>query len=229
MKRPFFKSGIIGIGVIIFSLTLMKVFPSQAPMMPDGFVTPILAYEFIRTPREVQDLFGEPGSDFRASMVEAMNLGNRLDYGYMVLYSLFLFTFSVTCARIWKRPRYYLAGFLSLLLLLGDAMENVQLLGIADKLATGGFERELQLLFYFTWLKWGGLGLVFLILAFHFFSGSLASKLIGLLGVVTFLLAVVSFFNRSVANEIFGLATAVMFLMMIIYALTHRRRETIII
>jgi len=229
LRRPFFKSGIIGIGVIICSLALLKVFPSQAPKMPDGFVTPILAFEFVRTRQEVQELFGEPRSDFRASMIDAMNLGNRIDYLYMTLYSLFLFTFSCTCARIRKSSTYYLASLLSLLVLGGDALENLQLLNITLKLDTGGFDRELRLLFYFTWLKWGGLALIFALLSRYFFGGNLSSKLIGLTGVATCLLAIFSFLHRSAVNEIFGLSTAVMFLLMIIYALTFRRRETIVI
>lgn len=229
MRRPFFKSGIIGILVIVCSLMLMKIFPSQAPQMPDGFMTPILAFEFAKTSQEVEKLFGNPSSEYRAAMIEAMNLGNRLDYFYMILYSLFLFTFSVTCARIRKTPRYYLGALLSILVLLGDAMENLQLLRITAKLAEGGFERELQLLNYFTWLKWGGLTLVFLILSPFFLTGRLTTKVISLVGLSTAVLAIISFQNRSAVNEIFSLSVTVMFLLMIIYALTHRERTRIVI
>lgn len=229
MKRPFFKSGVIGILVIICSLTLMKVFPSQAPEMPDGFMTPILAFEFVISPQEVEALFGEPNSGFRHAMVAAMDLGNRLDYIYMVLYSLFLFTFSVTCARTRKNPQYYLAALASLLVLAGDALENVQLLGITAKLAEGGFDRELKMLFYFTWLKWGGLVFIFLVLIPYFFSGSLTTKLIALVGLSTAVLAVLSFLNRSAINELFSISVAVMFLLMIIYSFTHRQRNRIIL
>lgn len=229
MRRPFLKSGVIGILVIICSLSLLKIFPSRAPEMPDGFVTPILAFEFINTREEVEALFGEPHSDFRAAMVAAMDLGNRLDYIYMVLYSFFLFSFAVTCARIRKNPQYYLASFISILVLAGDALENIQLLGITANLESGDYEKELQLLHIFTWMKWGGLALVFLILVPYFISGKLTSKMIALVGLSTAVLAVLSFISRSAINELLGLSTAVMFLFMIIYALTHRQRSRIII
>ncbi|MBT4266729.1 MAG: hypothetical protein HN580_26330 [Deltaproteobacteria bacterium] len=229
MSRPFFKSGIIGILLIISSLALLKVFPSQAPRLPDGFFTPILAFEFVNSRQEVENLFGEPQSAYRAAMVTAMDLGNRLDYAYMILYSLFLFGFSITCARLTQRRRYYFAALISILVLIGDAMENVQLLGITRKLADGGYEKELQLLFYFTWLKWGGLALIFLILVPYFFKGSLIAKLIALIGLTTVVLAILSFLNRSVLNEIYSLSVAVMFLVTIIYALTHRHRKRIML
>lgn len=229
MSRPFFKSGIIGILVIISSLVLMKVFPSQAPSMPEGFMTPILAFEFAGSVEEVEALFGEPQSGFRAAMIAAMDLGNHLDYVYMVLYSLFLFTFSVTCARIKRSSYYYLPALIAVLTLVGDVMENVQLLGITASLAEGGFEKELQLLFYFTWLKWGGLALIFLMLAPYFAGGGFTSKIIALVGFSTTVLGIFSFFRRSIINEVFAIAVAVMFLLMVIYAFTHRRRTRIII
>ncbi len=229
MRRPFIKSGIIGILVIITSLGLMKVFPSQAPKMPDGFMTPVLAFEFVQSRQEVEALFGEPQSDFRTTMVAAMDLGNRLDYIYMVLYTAFLFGFSITCARITRRGRYRWGAFVSVLVLAGDAMENLQLFGITRKLSEGGFERELQLLHYFTWLKWGGLALIFLILVPYFFNGNLTSKLISLVGLTSAVLAILAFSNRSALNEVYSVSVAAMFLLMIIYALTHRKRNQIVI
>ncbi len=229
MSRPFFKSGIIGILLIITSLMLLKVFPSQAPKLPDGFFTPILAFEFAVTRQEVENLFGEPQSDYRKSMVAAMDLGNRLDYVYMILYSSFLFGFSITCARISRNRRYYFAALVSVLVLIGDVMENIQLFGITRKLAEGEFEKELQLLFYFTWLKWGGLALIFLILLPYFFSGSLTAKLIALVGLTTVVLGVFAFINRSILNEIFAISVGIMFLLTIIYALTHKHRKRIML
>ncbi len=229
MSRPFFKSGIIGILLIITSLILLKVFPSQAPKLPDGFFTPILAFEFAISRQEVENLFGEPQSEYRESMVAAMDLGNRLDYAYMILYSSFLFGFSITCARLNRNRRYYFAALVSILVLIGDAMENVQLFGITRKLAEGEFEMELQLLFYFTWLKWGGLALIFLILLPYFFNGSLTAKLIALIGLTTVVLGILAFINRSILNEMYAISVGAMFLVMIIYALTHKHRKRIML
>ncbi len=229
MRRPFIKSGIVGILLILSSLILLKVFPSRAPKLPDGFFTPILAFEFAVTSQEVENLFGQPQSSFRDAMITAMDLGNRLDYIYMVLYASFLFGFSITCARLKRNSYYYWAALVSILALIGDALENVQLLGITGKLAEGGFERELQLLYYFTWLKWGGLALIFLILIPYFFQGGLTGKLIAVVGLITVLLAILSFINRSALNEFYSLSVAFMFLLMIIYALTHKQRTRIVL
>jgi len=49
MNRPFLKVGYVGLLVIIMSVTLVIIFPSKASKMPDGFFTPIIAFEFIQT------------------------------------------------------------------------------------------------------------------------------------------------------------------------------------
>ena len=82
---------------------LLMVFPSKAPWMMDGFFTPVIAFEFIQSQSEVYQLFGLPGSldqlpmgqmmsqEMTQAMIKAMDLGNRLDYIFMVLYTLFFF------------------------------------------------------------------------------------------------------------------------------------------
>lgn len=49
MNRPFIKAGIVGLLVIVMSIVLLAVFPSKAVRLPDGFFTPIIAFEFIET------------------------------------------------------------------------------------------------------------------------------------------------------------------------------------
>jgi hypothetical protein len=100
-------------------------------------------------------------------------------------------------------------------------------LRITAKLEAGDFGRELGLLGIFTWMKWGGLALIFLLLVPYFLKSHAYAKLVGLVGLVTFGLAVTAFFNRSLANELMALGTAVMFLLMIVYALTYRQRKRI--
>jgi len=87
MNRPFKKIGFVGAAVITMSLILLAVFPSNGSKLPEGFFTPIIAFEFIQTKAEVFQLFVSTDGTIRREMVDAMNLGNQLDYIYMVLYS----------------------------------------------------------------------------------------------------------------------------------------------
>ncbi len=226
MTRPFMKAGFIGVLVIIMSIVLMGVFPSKAPSLPEGFFTPIIAFEFAHTQEEVIAMFGGPESGTRQAMTSAMDLGNRLDYLYMCLYSLFLLTFCAIAAKLSGKKYVYAGVLIALVALLADAFENIQLLSITAKLPDGDFSRELMLLQVFTWIKWGGIVAVFWVLIPWFMKGKIFSKIIGVAGITSGLLAVAAYLHRSVINEIFCLTVAVMFLLMIIYCFAFKTDET---
>lgn len=224
MNRPLINAGWIGIAVILMSIVLLAVFPSRMHSEVEGFSTPIIAFEFAGTPEEVYRLFGREPSQERDAMAGAMDRGNRLDFAYMVLYSLFLFLFSILSARESGTRFLYLGAALSVVALGGDILENIQLLGITENLATGDFQEELRRLSFFTWQKWGAIAGVFLVLIAYFRKGGFFARLIAAWGGVTVLLAILSFIHRSVVNEVFSLAVALQFLFMIIYSFTHRTK-----
>ena len=217
MHRPFLNVGYIGLLVFGMSLILLMVFPSTAPRLPDGFFTPVIAFEFVRTRVEVLQMFLQTNGAVRKDLVDAMNLGNRLDYIYMVLYALFLMGFSVKCAQLSEKRMYYTGAALSLMVLGADAMENMQLFAITAGLETGNLEPFLGRLFIFTWIKWGGIGAVFLVLVPWFLKGRMFSKIIALAMILTVMLGVAAFVRRSVITEMFALGVGLVFLMMIIY------------
>lgn len=222
MKRPFIPAGIIGICVIMTSMILLVIFPGRGPKLPEGFITPIIAFEFMRTPQEVMDLFGQTGSPGGQDLVRAMNLGNRVDFLYMVLYSAFLFVFCQRAAFITERKGYYLGCFLTPVILAGDFLENLQLLGITSRLGSGGFEHQLALLKVFTWQKWGGITLVFLVLLPFFLQGGILSRAIAACSAVAACLCAAAFIHPGMANELFSLSVAVVFLLMISYSFLYQ-------
>jgi len=222
MNRPFLKIGFLGLLVIGMSSVLMTVFPSKAPWMMDGFFTPVIAFEFVQSQSEVRKLFGLPDAPDQFSMVRAMDFGNKLDYIYMALYASFLFFFSIVCAKITGQKYYYAASFLSVVILIADAVENIQLLQITAKIIHQDFAKELCLLHWFTWIKWGGITVVFLILSPYFFKGRIYSKFIAVTGISCLILSVFTYFNRSVLNEMMGQSIALMFVMMIVYSFIYK-------
>ena len=222
MNKPFMKIGFLGLLVIGMSIVLLMVFPSKAPWMMDGFFTPIIAFEFVQSQSEVYQLFGLPDSPDQLSMIKAMDFGNRLDYIYMVLYTSFLFFFSFVCAKNTGQKYYYAGSMLSFVILVADALENIQLLRITAKITSQDLGKELSLLHCFTWIKWGGITVVFLILAPYFFKGRSYSKVIAAIGISSFILSILAYLNRSVLNELLGLSVALMFLMMIVYSFIYK-------
>jgi hypothetical protein len=221
-NKPFVKTGYLGLAVIMMSVLLLFVFPPKAPSLPEGFVTPIVAFEFIQTSTEVIEMFGGNNITVQNDMVRAMDLGNRLDYLYMCLYSAFLMMVSATCAGLSQNKYYYAGVALALAVLAADALENVQLLGITENIAIGNFNSQLRLLHFFTWIKWAGLALIFLTLSPWFLKGDRFSKIIGIMGIITFMLGFSAYMNRSVINEIFSLSVALMFILMIVYCFIYK-------
>ncbi len=222
-KRPYLFSGFLGLAVIVMSLVNMATFPQASPGQIDGIGSPIIAFEFAETPEEIYTLFGANGTPEQAAMVAAMDQGNRLDYLYMLLYSGFLFTFAMTAVRETDQKWLYLAALLAVFAFIGDALENVQLLAITNKLAAGDFALELTRLHWFTWLKWGSLATYFLLMGVGLWRGNgRFARLITVAGVVTFLLGLIAFIQRGAITEPFTLTIALMFVLLIVFSFVYQ-------
>ncbi len=224
MTRPFLKVGIIGLLMISFGLYLMSVFPKQAEKLPSGFSTPIIAFEFVQTKAEVLDLFGKADTLQRRQLLEKMDFGNRMDYIYMILYSSFLFFFALICKRTRGKSIYNLGALIALVILVGDAMENVQLLSITEKLATDDFSPEIIRLQFWTWIKWGGISIFFLSLVPYFLKRGLVAKFMALCAIISFGLALASYYNRSLFTEIYVQSVMGLFLMLLIYSFFSKQK-----
>lgn len=225
-RRPFLVSGLVGLAVIVMSAVLLTVFPSKASRLPHGFMTPIIAFEFIQDKDDVDALFGPADSPVRENTIRKMDLGNRLDFGYMILYGSFLFIFCLQTYLLTGKRWFLLGGLASFAVLAADMLENVQLLGITALLAEGNFDGHLRLLHLFTWLKWGGIVAVFLILLPFFIREGRFGKVISGIVFSSLALSAAAFFHPGIANELFSLSVMAMFLMTITFCFTYTRQET---
>ena len=220
--KPFRTTGFIGLAVVLISLTLTSIFPKEAPIMPEGLKTPVLAFEFMKTNQEVINLFGTDAQT-RADLVQAFDFGNKVDFIYMIAYSAFLFSFAATAVKRSGRNLFYVGCLLAGVILLGDVLENVQLLGITAALDSGNFASQLALLPIFTWVKWGGLALYFLLLSPYFFSAdAIFPRIIGIVSILAFALGGSAFLSRSALNEYYALSVALMFVLMIGYSFWYK-------
>lgn len=216
MGLTFRRIGTVGLAVIGVSLLLMQINPKTAGAMPEGFSTPVLAFEFVRTLAEVDALFAV---EEQAALADAFDRGSYVDFGYMLLYAGFLLLLALHLARQTGQPLLWLAAALAVLIFLGDALENVQLLALTEGVRNGrAYEPALSRLYFFTWLKWGGLAIYFLLLTPALFAGGWLARLTGIAAIATFALGGVAFLYRSVFNEIFALAVAGMFVLLITLA-----------
>ena len=211
--RLFLISGILGIGALVMTLILARVGPRATGPLPDGFITPVVAFEFAESAAEVTTLF-EPGGS-----AAAMDRLNRWDFLFMALYSLFLGTFALAAARQFGQPVLYIAAALAPLILLADVMENVQLLSLTAQLNLGGnMEPALDRLHLFTWLKWGGLAAYFLLLIPYFRRLDGRWRFVWLAAALPALAGGVALISRGLANELLALSIGLMFVLLTVYA-----------
>lgn len=196
------------------SLILTLIGPRATGPLPDGFITPVMAFEFAESAAEVTTLFEPEGS------AAAMDRVNRWDFLFMTLYSLFLVTFALAAALDSGQFTLWFAAALAPLILLADVMENVQLLNLTAQLSLGGgMEPALARLHLFTWLKWGGLAVYFLLLIPYFRRLDSRWRLVRLAAALPALAVGVALISRGLANELLALAVGLMFLLLTIYAM----------
>ncbi len=222
MQKPFIRIGLVGLLVIATSLVLLVILPSKGPSMAQGFVTPVIAFEFAQSTQDILGIFGETDSPERQARVRAMDLGNQLDYLYMVLYAGFLALFSLKCTSLTGKRIFQIPAGLAMVALVADALENIQLFGITARLETLDFAPQLLALHWMTWAKWGSLALAFALLAPYFFKGEKYALTIGACGLVCLGLAILAFFAGAPFYEMLGAGTGVMFLLTIIYCFVHK-------
>ena len=222
MHRPFIHIAYLGLAVIAGGLLLKSHSPAFVPWMPDGLRTPMLAFEFLETEEEVTKFFGVPDTNVMAGVASPLDMANYIDFGFMIIYTGMLFGFARMCHQRKPSRRFLFLMALAVFIFLADLVETIALLNITAGLAGQDFGGALILLKIFTWLKWGGLALYFLVLSRYFFQGNAFAKGVGVAAFLPAILGISAFFHRSALNEFFGLSITIMFLLIIIYSFTFR-------
>jgi hypothetical protein len=221
-QRPYLLSGVLGLGAVVMTLVLSAIGPRPNAPLPAGYVTPVLAFEFAETEADVVALFAPIGQPEGDAVRAAMDRVNRLDFLYMALYGGCLAAFALTSARLTGRRIYMAAAALALAIVVADALENVQLLAITRDLGTADVGPALARLRLFTWLKWGGLALWFLLMRPAFARAGRLGSFIGLVAVLPLLLGVAAFLWPGLLSELFALSIGLLFLLLTIFAWRYR-------
>lgn len=138
-------------------LSLRFVFPSEAAEPIPGIVdtSPVLMFEFARTPADLDRVFGPPGDPLRGERILQMDMGNQADYALAIAYGLFILSFFAAAARTRSNRSWLVLGLLGIVAALADAWENSILLS----LTSGGGTGPLAALPLPVWTKFGLLAL----------------------------------------------------------------------
>ena len=227
-KKPFIYAGYLGIVLVLLGLFLMSTFPNEVPYKAEGFQTPIIYFEFVKTVEETQQLFGMiNGLLPDDKLIQQMDFGNKVDFIYALVYSLFLFLFARTLVKISGRKFFMAVMVLAVLAFVTDCLENIKLITITENLASGSFQNDLDALFVFTWIKWGSLALSFVILSEWFFREKILSTIFAFLGWVPLILGILSFKMPGFYSELFAKSIMFMFIALIVYSFIYKSPKVV--
>ncbi len=217
----FRKCLLAGLPMILLSIILVFVNPSKNEHLPKGFSTPILAFEFIETPEEVNAFFDVEDVE---AYKQKMLTGNKIDYFFMFTYTGFLIFLAFTLHKITLSNALLFSIILSFLALIFDALENTSIGNIINNFQEQPIDKFLYKLKLFTWLKWGSLVASLLMFSGYFINGRWFEKMIGVTCFLSFIFALPAVINRGVYNEIMAAFVALSFLLMVIYCFIGKKQ-----
>jgi hypothetical protein len=151
---------------VVISLTIGAIMPSSAKLTL-GLKTPIIAFEFARTEKDLEFLSGpeETPSTYRDQMDEGHIWDMIFPFAYAGLLALVVLELvSVGQKTLW------IGVAVAVAIVPFDLYENSLLLGITDALRNGQTPANLlEALHLATWLKWGAIAGAALTIAIGFF------------------------------------------------------------
>lgn len=216
MKRPAsFILIFLGAATVGWALFLLTVFPkpADAGKLPDGFVQPVVAFEFAQSGQEVLFIFVKAVTPETARA--AMDRGHHLDFVFMALYGSFLFCFCLFHHLQEKSAAFVTGMGLALFAVAADVMENQQLLVLShDHFAAG----PIQLLPWFVNLKFGALALYFIVLFPLYWRLGWPGTVFSFLAPAAALTFTASLFYRGWLNELLVLLMAFEFFLLAVTA-----------
>lgn len=214
-KHPFAPAGLIIFPILALVISMEFYLPSNPP---EGYKSFIVAFEFTKMPVEIENLF----SGLSQNAIQNIDTANYIDFGFMLAYTLFLGLMFQKAASVFKR-RWLLWGvLLSAVIFLADFAENIMLLNITKiyQLETGTetLLPVLKNLHLFTWLKWGGLALAFMLFFFGMKKDTGLAKFTGAALFLPFPLALWALTHNPVAETWFVFSVFGAFAVLFVFA-----------
>jgi len=213
-----------GVGVIAFGVWFAGVLPAETCTgpLPAG-VSSLLAYQFARTPADIEAVFGAAGTPCRAAMIAAMDQANTVDlFGFIATYSAFLACFFIAAlhAGSGRVARVGLATVVAALAF--DVLETATQLHITDQLP--GTALSLRL------LAVGSVGKFLALAALCVCAGAAMMRHAGVVGRLTGLVCIASGMlvvlgvTTPPMRSALSLGNAVAWLIIFLYAVTAALR-----
>lgn len=139
-------------------LAMQFYFPAQLAIpLPGSDIRPVLLLEFASKPEHLAHIFGDLDDPQRASRIAGMNMGNALDYPFMLAYGLFIYSFFAGVSRQLPGRLWKIFGWMGLIAAASDAIENAILFRMVADMANP--LDEMAILPYPVWVKFALLAL----------------------------------------------------------------------
>jgi hypothetical protein len=151
---------IAGSAVLVLFVGFQLVNPRRAVVAnTPGFADPVAGFELASEPEHVLGILGPPGDPARAETVRRMKLGTRLDFLFLVAYPAFYVGLALVLVAhgVMSRAVGAVVVALAVMMAVGDALENRELLRLADTLDPAAMRPALARLRVCTLLKWHAL------------------------------------------------------------------------
>lgn len=159
-RRAIWVLRLAGAAVLGLSVVLLAVFP-VTPVLSNvpGFISPVVGFELASEPAHVFNILGDPTAPERPEAVRRMDLGNRLDFLFMVAYSALYLGIALLLRARGRVDGLLGNGLLVLpfVMWFGDLMENRELLILSSLTDPSAMFAPLARLRPFTIMKWHAL------------------------------------------------------------------------
>lgn len=129
----------LGIGTLLFSLSLTQVFPQSGYAHAPGYGAPVIAFEFARSQADLLAVFGPESDAGQVARLAAMRAGNEQDYLFMLLYAAFVTSGLVALWRELRLRWLLAAALLPVAAALCDSYENWLLFDIQAAFTVGEY------------------------------------------------------------------------------------------
>lgn len=214
-----------GLMMLALVVAMLIVTPMQVAWMPEGFLTPLYALEFVTDYATARHMLGhEP------AVAMAFIQGIQVDMVFLVVYGVFLVCSVFVLLE--KGVLRYIALFFALLAPAGDFFENLQLLSLLKSIAEAtGFHDVADVNFTYLRLavvvKFGAIAIVMLRLLRPLWLRARMGQALSLLIFINTLATGASFFHVPYAVEVMvNTISLCWFLLWIILLMQWRAKTT---
>jgi hypothetical protein len=208
--------------MLLLTYIMEIYFPKTHPAEIPSF---IIAFEFAETTSQIHQLF----SGFTPEIIRDIDIGNYIDFGFMATYTLFLVLFFKKAAKVFNK-KWLLTGIpLSIIVLFADVVENIYLLKITGMYSPSVADAELinalNKLHIVTWIKWGGLAVIFALFSVRSMGRRIIAHVEGIVFIIPFLLGFWALSNDPMGISRFTLSVALAFFLLLFYCFWHKEKK----